>query len=83
MTNEEINEIKLKELEERIKQLEDKVFNQWLSQYEPKTNWLNYWSTVYDVEYGPVSKYPPLAYEEPPKGWHSDYSTLGPVEFKK
>ena len=53
-------EAKIKELELRVKELEDKVFNQWLSQYEPKTNWLNYYSTVYDVGYtGPVSKYNP------------------------
>ena len=36
MTNEEINEIKLKELEERIKKLEDKVFDTWLGQYDPE-----------------------------------------------
>lgn len=27
-------EIKIREMEERIKKLEDKVFNQWLSQYD-------------------------------------------------
>lgn len=31
-------EIKIREMEERIKKLEDKVFNQWLSQYDTYTN---------------------------------------------
>lgn len=53
MTNEEI---KLKELELRVKELEDKVFNTWLSQYQP----INYWPSTYDAGYvGPVSKFNP------------------------
>lgn len=31
-------EIKIREMEERIKRLEDKVFNQWLSQYDTYPN---------------------------------------------
>lgn len=30
------NEIKLKEHEERLKRLENKVFGQWMDQYEPE-----------------------------------------------
>jgi hypothetical protein len=30
------NEIKLKDLEERVKKLENVVFDQWLMQYEPE-----------------------------------------------
>lgn len=60
-------EIKIREIEERIKKLEDVVFNQWLGQYQmqPKIDWLNNdWRTNdslnYDVGYtGPVSKYNP------------------------
>lgn len=33
MTN---DEIKLKDMEERIKKLENKVFNMWMDQYEPE-----------------------------------------------
>ena len=32
-------EAKIKDLELRVKKLEDKVFDTWLAQYEPKANW--------------------------------------------
>lgn len=32
-------EAKIKDLEMRVKKLEDKVFDTWLGQYEPKANW--------------------------------------------
>lgn len=36
-------EIKIREMEERIKKLEDKVFNQWLSQYDDIVDFEQYY----------------------------------------
>lgn len=58
------SEIKIKELEARIKKLEDKVFDAWLSQYDARNNPPSYFVSSYNYDYAPIGPFHGCPQEE-------------------
>ena len=57
-------EAKFKELEVRIKKLEDKVFDAWLSQYDACNNPPSYFVSSYNYDYAPIGPFHGCSQEE-------------------